>query len=334
MARESSPASAFKMCPSCRGLIDRNASVCPLCGSAVRPARARGSSNSESNRILGIIPIPGTATAILFAVNIAMFGITWYLSQVAASNEAGSAFSLNIDPNVVLSLGAKRGFEVLYRGQWWRLVTAMFLHLGLLHIFMNMWCLIDLGPMVESLFTKTKFIVLYLVTGVFGFLLSTVMSPGNPRIGDPGGMSAGASSPILGLIGILIGVSFHHGGMGRIYRSQLWRWVIYILALGIIFPFDNWAHIGGVVSGLALGYLVPEGEPETRRAELLWSSLSILSVLIIAGSFALMALNLNPGLKLICRPRSRWRRPSLSLLPALNYPFPRHCPNSTAAGPY
>ena len=289
MARESSPASAFKMCPSCRGLIDRNASVCPLCGSAVRPARARGSSPSESNRVLGVIPIPGTATAILIAVNLAVYGITWYLSQVAASNEAGSSLGFaSVDPNVVLSLGAKRGFEILVRGQWWRLVTAMFLHLGLLHIFMNMWCLFDLGPMVESLFTKTKFIVLYLVTGVFGFLLSTFVSPG---------MSAGASSPIMGLIGILIGVSFHHGGLGKVYRSQLWRWVIYILVLGIIFPFDNAAHIGGLVSGLALGYFVAEGEPETRRAEVAWNVLSMLSVLIIAGSFALMALNLNPSLK-------------------------------------
>jgi rhomboid protease GluP len=287
-SRESNPASTFKMCPSCRGLIERSASVCPLCGSAVRPARARGSSDSGSNKILGIIPMPGTATAILIAVNIAMFGITWYLSQVKASAEAGGSGGFaDINPSVVLSLGAKFG-PYVYAGQWWRLVTAMFLHLGLLHIFMNMWCLVDLGPMVESLFTKTKFIVLYLVTGVLGFALSAFMSPG---------MSAGASSPIMGLIGILIGVSFHHGGLGKTYRAQLWRWVIYILVLGIIFPFDNWAHIGGLVSGLALGYLVPEGEPETRRAEILWNTLSVLSILTITGSFALMALQLNPTLK-------------------------------------
>lgn len=287
-SRESNPASAYKMCPSCRGLIERNASVCPLCGSAVRPARARGSSDSGSNKILGVIPIPGTATALLIAVNMAMFGITWYLSQVRASASAGgSAGFADIDPSIVVSLGAKFR-PYVYAGQWWRLVTAMFLHLGLLHIFMNMWCLVDLGPMVESTFTKTKFIVLYLVTGVAGFALSVFWSSG---------VSAGASAPIMGLIGILIGVSFHHGGLGRAYRSQLWRWVIYILVLGIIFPFDNAAHIGGLVSGLVLGYLVPEGEPDTRRGEILWNTLSVFSVLVIAGSFALMALQLNPALK-------------------------------------
>jgi rhomboid protease GluP len=284
-SRESNPASAYKMCPSCRGLIERNASVCPLCGSTVRPARARGSSSAGDNRILGIIPIPGTATALLIAVNIAMFGITWYLSQVKGG---GGGFA-DINGSVVLSLGAKVGArELALSGQWWRLVTAMFLHLGLLHIFMNMWCLVDLGPMVESLFTKTKFIVLYLVTGVAGFAVSAFVSSG---------ISAGASSPIMGLIGILIGVSFHHGGLGKTYRAQLWRWVIYILVLGIIFPFDNAAHIGGLVSGLVLGYVIPEGEPDTRRGELLWNTLSICSVLVIAGSFALMALQLNPTLK-------------------------------------
>ena len=296
MARESSPASAFKMCPSCRGLIERSASVCPLCGSAVRPARAKGSSGSESNRILGVIPIPGTATAILIAVNIAMFGITWYLSQVAASNEAGSSpgFS-SFDGRVLVALGAKYGPDMIYKHEWWRLVTAMFLHGGILHIGMNLWCLVDLGPMAESLFTKTKFITIYLTTGVVGFLLSLWWSPG--------GISIGASGAILGLVGVLIGASFHHGGLGKIYRAQLWRWVIYIFALGILGPFlgfggvDNAAHFGGLVSGFLLGYLVPEGEPETRRAEIAWATLSMLSVLIIAGSFALMALQLNPGLK-------------------------------------
>lgn len=295
-SRESNPTSEYKMCPSCRGLIERNASVCPLCGAAARPARARGSNGGGSNRILGVIPIPGTATALLIAVNIAMFGITWYLSQVKASAVAGgSAGFADINPSVVVSLGAKVGIRYLApTGQWWRLVTAMFLHFGLLHIFMNMWCLVDLGPMVESLFTKTKFIVLYLVTGVAGFALSAFASSG---------VSAGASSPVMGLIGILIGVSFHHGGLGKSYRSQLWRWVIYIGVLGVLGPMfgfggvDNAAHIGGFLSGLTLGYLIPEGDPETRRAEILWNTLSVVSVLIIAGSFALMALQLNPTLK-------------------------------------
>jgi len=283
------------MCPNCRGLIERKASVCPLCGVQARPARARGSSDAGSNRILGIIPIPGTATATLIAVNIALFGISWYLTQVAASAVAGSSPGFgSIEPGVIFRLGGKLGDlyggSIIYKGQWWRLVTANFLHFGLIHIFMNLWCLIDLGPMAESLFTKAKFVVMYLATGVFGFFLSAWAGRG---------FSAGASAAVLGLIGVLIGASFHHGRLGKDFRGQLWRWVIYIGVLGIFGPLfglggiDNYAHFGGLVSGLLLGYVVPDGEPNTRREEILWDSLATISVLIIAGSFALMALHLN-----------------------------------------
>jgi rhomboid protease GluP len=288
-SRESSPASTYKMCPSCRALIERGASVCPMCGAAARPARRR-TGDGESNKILGVIPIPGTATALLIAVNIAMFGISWYLSQVAASQVAGSSPGFgDVDSQILVRLGAKYGPYMVYRGQWWRLVTAMFLHAGIFHIGMNLWCLIDLGPMVEQMFTKTKFIVIYLVTGVVGFLLSFFWSPG--------GISIGASGAILGLVGVLLGASFHHGGMGKLYRAQLWRWVIYIFVFGLFFAVDNAAHLGGLASGFALGYLVPEGEPDTRQSEILWDALSILSVLAIAGSFGFMAMQLGQPLR-------------------------------------
>ena len=238
-------------------------------------------------RILGVIPIPSTATSALIAVNLAMFGVTWYLSQTTASGDVGPGGGLGeIRGDVLVRLGATSGAWVL-AGQWWRLVTAMFLHAGLLHIGMNLWCLFDLGPTVESLFSTTKFMVLYLVTGVCGFVLSAWWSLSS---------SVGASGAILGLIGILIGASFHHGHLGREYRAQLWRWVIYIFIFGLFFRVDNAAHLGGLASGALLGYIIPEGEPETRASENLWNALAVLSVCIIAGSFALMALQLGqPG---------------------------------------
>ena len=295
-SRESNPSSAYRMCPSCRGLIERNARVCPLCGAATGPLRARGRSDAGSNRIAGIIPIPGTATATLIAVNIGLYGLSWFLT-VSAPHEAGANPGFgSIDMNVLVNLGAKcsplcrEGVfgPGSYPEQWWRLVTAMFLHAGIFHIGMNLWCLFDLGPMAESLFTKSKFIVLYLVTGVIGFLFSLVWSPG--------GVSIGASGAILGLVGVLIGASFHHGGLGRTYRAQLWRWVIYIFIFGLFFAVDNAAHLGGLASGLLLGYIVPQGEPQTRNEEVLWDILGLLASLIIVASFALMALSMNRGI--------------------------------------
>jgi len=250
--------------------------VCPLCGMSTKPPRSRA--GTTPGRVLGVIPVPSTATSVLIAVNIALFGISWYLTQTAASAELAPAPALGgIDQRVLVRLGAKS--PAILAGQWWRLVTAMFLHGGLLHIAMNLWCLFDLGPAAESLFSTSKFLVFYFVTGVAGFVLSL--------FGSPFGISIGASGAILGLVGILIGASFHHGHLGKEYRGQLWRWLLYIFVFGLFFAVDNAAHVGGLVSGFVLGYLVPEGEPTTRSGENFWNLLATLSVLVIAGSFAM-----------------------------------------------
>jgi len=280
----STPTSTVRMCPHCRALIDRDAKVCPLCGETTGPVRARGG-NSTPGRIMGVIPIPTTASAVMIVANLALYVLSWYMTQnTEAAQLYGAPAMGGIDGNVLLRLGAK-ALYIVTDHQWWRLVTAMFLHAGLLHIGMNMWCLVDLGPQVESLFSTTKFTVLYLVTGIAGFLLSLWWAPM--------GMSVGASGAIMGLIGVLIGASYHHGQLGKDFRSSLWKWVIYIAIFGIFFAADNAAHFGGLASGLALGYLIPEGDPATRPSENLWNSLAVVSVLIIAASFVLMTLQLS-----------------------------------------
>jgi rhomboid protease GluP len=280
--------SSVRMCRHCRALIDTDASVCPFCGERPGPVRARGSTGT-SGRVLGVIPVPTTAASVVVVANLVLYAISWYMTQNTASTQMYGAPPMGgISGEVLLRLGAKSPY--IFMGQWWRLVTAIFLHADLLHIGMNLWCLVDLGPQVESLFNSAKFTVLYLVTGVAGFLLSLWWSPF--------GMSVGASGAILGLIGILIGLSFHHGHLGKEYRSQLWKWVFYIAVLGIFgrlfgLGLDNAAHFGGLASGLVLGYLIPEGEPVTRPSENLWNGLAMLSVLIIGGSFVLMAMQLG-----------------------------------------
>ena len=283
-SKEQSYDSAHRMCPNCRALIDRGASECPLCGAPTKAPRSRPS--STPGRVLGgIIPVPSTATSALVAANLVLYAISWYLTQDLASAELNAAPAMGgIDTRVLVRLGAKYG-PFMVAGQWWRLVTAVFLHAGLFHIVMNLWCLFDLGPAVESLFSTAKFIFFYLLAGIVGFVISFVWSPFVP--------SVGASGAILGLIGVLIGASLHHGHLGGEMRSQLLRWVMYIFVFGFFFRADNAAHIGGLGAGFLLGYLVPEGEPTTRAGENLWNTLALLSVLTIAGSFALMALQLG-----------------------------------------
>jgi rhomboid protease GluP len=236
---------------------------------------------------MGVIPMPTSATSMLAAAIVLMYVVEWFMTQRAGgAGQSMGFFGMGGINNVVMArLGALYGPYVFAFGQWWRLVTAIFLHAGLLHIGMNLWVLFDISPEVEGLFGISKFVVMFLVTGIFGYIASLWWMPG--------ALAIGASGAIMGLIGALIGATFHHGRMGKDYRRMLWRWVIYIAIFGLFFPVDNAAHFGGLGAGIVLGYLIPEGVPETRPAENFWNGLAVLSVIIIAGSFALMAMQLN-----------------------------------------
>ena len=179
---------SHRMCPECRGLIERNASECPLCGAKIKAPRSRTGTREGPERILGVIPVPSTATSALVAANIALYAISWYMSQNAASaaGESSGLFS-GINPQVLLRLGAKFG-PLMVQGEWWRLVTAMFLHGGVAHLGVNMRVLVGLWPPGEARFSIHKYIVLYLVTGVFGYIVSFFWSPFGLSIGASGAM--------------------------------------------------------------------------------------------------------------------------------------------------
>ena len=276
---------AHRMCPSCRALVGRDDSICSMCGAHLKSVAPR----SVSPGLLGgVLPMPSTATSALAAINIGLYALTLYLSFLVAEAEmTGTPGWGGVRGDVLVDFGAKWGPGILRGSEWWRLVTATFLHGNLMHIGFNMWVLLDMGPQVEELFQTPKFLVMYLVAGVNGFLLSLFW-----RHDD---ISVGASGAILGLVGVLIGASFHHGRTGAAYRASLIRWFIYILIFGLFLRVDNAAHIGGIATGAVLGYLVPEGEPGTPFEEKLWNALAVVSVLIMAASFVFMAINYTQG---------------------------------------
>ena len=145
--------------------------------------------------------------------------------------------------------------------------------------------------MVEEAYGLSRMVVIYFVGTVAGFYLSAMWSPA---------VSIGASAGIFALIGAMIAWGAQHRSMmGQMVKSHYSRWAIYGLLMGLLpgFNIDNAAHLGGLAAGALLGYVVPEGEPSTRASENLWNGLAVCSVLIIAGSFALMALQLNQPLR-------------------------------------
>lgn len=183
----------------------------------------------------------------------------------------------------LLRWGANNGTDVLMHGQWFRLITAMFVHVGIIHIATNMWCLWNLGLLAEPLMGPLGVTAAYLLTGFAGNLLSVAVNPGVPN-GPSAVVGAGASGAVFGLAGVLIVLlKSSYLPLPKMELKRLRRSVIYfaLLNLGIglytaIGPspirIDNMAHLGGFLSGLALGLpLVPKiGAPkqlfERRRA--------------------------------------------------------------------
>jgi len=193
-----------------------------------------------------------TLTQFIFGANIAVF-----IAMILANG------SLEFSTAVSVHFGANLGAYTL-SGEWWRLVTYMFLHGGMLHIFFNMWCLWDLGSLCESLYGRWTYAAIYFITGIAGGIASAWWKPGVP--------SVGASGAIFGLAGALI-ASFYLGefslpriAIGGTLRSLV-VFAVFNLFLGGLFPgTDNACHIGGLVIGLALGAAIAKVAPQPEHA--------------------------------------------------------------------
>jgi rhomboid protease GluP len=189
-----------------------------------------------------------TLTQILFGACIAV-----YLAMAIANGSP-----MEMSGQIMLHFGANYGPDTL-SGQWWRLVTYMFLHAGIWHILFNMWCLWDLGRLCESLYGRWTYAGLYFITGIAGGLTSIGW---NPVV-----LSVGASGAVFGLAGALI-ASFYLGefSLPRLAISGTLRslviFAVFNIVIGQFFGgVDNACHIGGLVSGLILGALIARLAP-------------------------------------------------------------------------
>jgi rhomboid protease GluP len=254
--------------------------ICQWC--VQHEAAQRGEEDEDAKQ--HVMPAPWvrreasiTLTHVLFGANVAVF-----LAMGLASGDP-IAF---LDPqrefsmHVSLHFGANVGAWTL-SGQWWRLLTYMFLHGNLLHIAFNMWCLWDLGALCESLYGRWTYLSIYLLTGVSAGLTSAGWHPMVP--------SVGASGAIFGLAGALI-ASFYLGEFSLpsiAIRGTLRSLIVFVafnVFFGSLFPgIDNAAHAGGLVSGLILGALIarvaPEHDRPLRRASVLF-----FVVVLVVGS--------------------------------------------------
>ena len=258
-----------RMCPQCRAFITAKDRVCPYCNEEVGERAI--DRRSPADILGGLIPHNRFATVMILVVN---FGL--YIASVLYSMSSGNAGAfMDLDGQTLYRFGAKYPPSIL-AGEWWRLVTAGFLHGGLIHIAMNSWVLYDLGAQVEELFGSSRFLVFYLIATISGFAASTFWSPA---------ISVGASAGMFGLIGVMIALGVQsRTAMGEAIRGMYVRWAIYGLLFGLLpyFHVDNAAHIGGLAGGFIGGYLagVPGAVRVARETAWTWASRASLVVIL------------------------------------------------------
>ena len=266
-----------KMCRSCRALVDRGASTCPECGATLSTVRAPGVGRLVTNLIPGVT----AATSLIMLVN----GF-WFVMMLMAQLKVGSGdtslfggfgqelivrFGSGLSQARVLPSGDVVG------GEWWRLITPIFLHGGMIHFLFNSYLLIQLGPIVEGIFGTTRYWVVYLCCGIAGSMASQL-----PRYVN----TVGASGAIMGLIGLLLVYGYRSGGvLGQTMKSLVVRLALYSIVLSFMFNIDHWNHIGGFVCGAGLALIVPQGEFRSHNESRLWQLLSLAGVLLVLLAF-------------------------------------------------
>ncbi|MCY3759945.1 MAG: rhomboid family intramembrane serine protease [Gemmatimonadetes bacterium] len=225
------------LCPKCHKLISSAEARCPFCGQ-VRPGMWGFTSWF---RKLGLsIDFPSlitTVCVILYIVGLAM--------DPGAIFQSFDLFRfLAPSGNATLMLGMTGVVPVMVQGHWWTMITAIYLHGGLLHILFNMLWVRQLGPMVSELFGPFRLFIIFTVAGACGFALSVLM--GNAY-------TLGASGSIFGLLAAAIVFGRQRGS--SMFTRHFLQWAIILFIFGFLFSgVDNWAHAGGFAGGYVTAY--------------------------------------------------------------------------------
>ncbi|MDA0204021.1 MAG: rhomboid family intramembrane serine protease [Acidobacteria bacterium] len=259
---------ANRMCPNCRAFVEPSERICPYCETELHPLRRKA--EAVAGPLSSFIPDTHFTTVILLAINFGLF-----IAMLLLNNKLGGDGSWTIGGQVLQAFGAKSRIQIVVYGEWWRLITAGFLHGSVLHILMNSWVLFDLGAQTERVFGTARYLVIYLLSSVGGFYLSYLMSY------SP---SVGSSAALAGLIGAMMAFA------KRTNQSIIWsfylRWVLILAVFGLLIPgIDNYAHLGGLIAGFLIGWVAASSQVN-REIESLWKTAATVCCLVATGALA------------------------------------------------
>jgi rhomboid protease GluP len=208
-----------------------------------------------------------------------LFYVISLLIDVAALFQPRGLFSLLGPSNRALIRLGMTGSFAMARGHWWTMVTAIYLHGGLLHILFNMLWIRQLGFMVEDFFGAPRTFIIYTVSGIFSFYLSNLW-------GIP--FTVGASGAVFGLLGALVRYGQRRGGtFGTAVYRQVGMWALILFMFGFMWPgVNNIAHAGGFIGGYLLAIVLSfrEIKPETdghRAIALACALVTVISFVLV-----------------------------------------------------
>jgi rhomboid protease GluP len=180
-------------------------------------------------------------TPLLLIINILLF--------IAAVADGVNAFSPSVEK--LIEWGANVKYLTSGEHEWWRLFTCMFLHIGIIHLALNMYALLSIGLYIETFLGSVRFATCYIVTGLLASLTSLWWHDNVA--------SAGASGAIFGMYGVflaLLTTNMIDKSTRNVLLKSIVVFVVYNLAFGLAIGVDNAAHIGGLVGGIVMGYVL------------------------------------------------------------------------------
>jgi rhomboid protease GluP len=243
------------LCVSCGALVGVNDQKCLSCGRWNPSLWGYAGAIRKLGGDFGFVKLLLVGCVGLYAASLLM--------DPTAIRMGGALSFLSPSTRSLFLFGASGAVPVFGYGHWWTVLSAGWLHGGLLHIAFNMMWVRNLAPVTAGIYGAGRMIIIYSASSITGFALSSLMGRGFPNLPFLRGamITVGASAPIFGLLGALVYAG--RRGAGSSVGRQAWSYAVILFIFGLLFPgVDNYAHAGGFVGGYALAKWLDPMKPE------------------------------------------------------------------------
>jgi rhomboid protease GluP len=270
------------VCASCGSLVGVNDATCYSCGRRNPGLWGFGPMLRTFGNDLGFVALVVYGCTALYAAGV-------LLTMARGGNVMGTGNPLTIlspGGEELIILGASGYGPVVILGRWWTVLSAGWLHAGVLHILFNLMWIRQLGPATADIYGPGRMVIIYTIAGVCGFTLTTMAATFLGFLPPPlsgGRLTVGASAPVFGLLGAL--VYYGRRGGSSMIRSEALGYATTLFVMGFIIPgVDNYAHAGGFLGGYLTSMRLDPLKPERVDHLLMAAICIVLTAIAIAWS--------------------------------------------------